>query len=332
MYPCHACKRHVRETEIECPFCRADLGSGKVCATTTVSAVVLTAFVFLGTSACSRSPSADDTAGTTTSQETSTEASTTTTTDESETETTLVGTDTEDETDDTTTLTTAGFYAGPESDWGGVSECDPFIQDCPEGEKCVPYASTGGTWDANKCVPITGDGQPGDPCVSGGIVEATDDCDGSGICWNLAEVDDQLVGVCTPFCEGTADDPECAEGQTCMIANDGSINVCIQACDPVAQNCTDGLTCAWVNNVFACVPVGEDPSPIGQPCDAIADCPFGAACVLAELVPGCEGSACCAAFCSLSMPTCVEPTSECVPFFEDPPPAGYEDIGICIAP
>lgn len=30
----------------------------------------------------------------------------------------------------------------PASDFGAVAECDPFAQDCPEGEKCVAYAST----------------------------------------------------------------------------------------------------------------------------------------------------------------------------------------------
>jgi hypothetical protein len=327
MYPCPGCKRHVRESERECPFCRSDLGSSQVYA---IGAVVLTAFVFLGTSACSRSPSSDDTPGTTTSPESTTEATTIDETSET-TMTTIVGTDTDDGPDDTT-LTTGSFYAGPDNDWGSVSECDPFAQDCPEGEKCVPYASTGGTWDANKCVPITGDGQPGDPCVYGGVIEATDDCDGSGICWNTQQIDGQSIGICTAFCEGTADTPQCNEGETCIISNEGSINLCIPSCDPNANECPDEYQCTWINDGFACVPVSQDPSGVGEPCTLINDCPSGSVCVLAELLAGCSDAACCAAFCSLSMPMCEEPFTECMSFFEDPPPAGFEDIGICVSP
>src|SRR5262245_29604034 len=61
----------------------------------------------------------------------------------------------------TTMGTTMGFV--PMTDTMAVSECDPWAQDCPEGEKCVAYGSTGGNWDANKCVLVTGDGQQGDP-------------------------------------------------------------------------------------------------------------------------------------------------------------------------
>jgi hypothetical protein len=123
-----------------------------------------------------------------------------------------------------TGLTTQGFTPSP-ADFGAVSECDPFAQDCPEGEKCVAYASTGGMLDANKCVPITGSGMPGDPCIYGGLVEATDDCDDVSYCWDVVDA----MGSCTQFCTGTADDPVCPGGFECLIAYDGSLNLCIDA-------------------------------------------------------------------------------------------------------
>jgi hypothetical protein len=44
-------------------------------------------------------------------------------------------------------------------------ECMARLQDCPEGLKCTAYAKVlQDTWDANKCVPETGDGVAGDPC------------------------------------------------------------------------------------------------------------------------------------------------------------------------
>jgi hypothetical protein len=296
-----------------------------------LTAVALTALVFLGTTGCSRDGSSEgETAGTTTTQGSSTEDSTTeistTIDDTSDSGMMSTETDTDDGTDDPT-LSGGSFYAGP-TDFSSPSECDPWMQDCPEGEKCVPYASTGGNWDANKCVVIIGDGEPGDACNSGGVVEATDNCDGSSVCWNVELIDDELVGTCTAFCTGTPDQPQCAEGSTCVVANDGSITLCMQACDPLAQDCEEGFGCHWVGNQFACL-AGLD-EPIGEPCD-VGECSAGSACVAAELVPDCAGTACCAAFCSISEPTCVEPTSECIPFFEDPP-AGYEDVGICVAP
>jgi len=81
----------------------------------------------------------------------------------SETGATSTETDTGDETDDSAD-TSAGFYA-PSSDITPVTACDPFLQGCPEGEKCVAYASTGGNWDANKCVPVFGDAGPGESCI-----------------------------------------------------------------------------------------------------------------------------------------------------------------------
>ncbi len=45
----------------------------------------------------------------------------------------------------------------PEPDQLIINECDPFAQDCPDGEKCVPYGSTGANGndtdqrDARKC-------------------------------------------------------------------------------------------------------------------------------------------------------------------------------------
>ena len=36
-------------------------------------------------------------------------------------------------------------------------------------------------------------------------------------------------------------------------------------------------------------------------------------------------------YCSLSNPVCEQPGTECVPLFDDPP-AGYEDVGLCVIP
>lgn len=231
----------------------------------------------------------------------------------------------------TTGVTTMGFVPD-DSDFGGVSECDPFMQDCPDGEKCVPYGSTGGNWDANKCVLVMGDGVEGDPCTYGGVVEATDSC-GAGLhCWDVMDVDGQPQGVCTAFCSGSADNPTCNPGTSCLIANDGSINLCIVTCDPLQQDCGSGLACFWANNDFNCIFTTQD-IPLGDPCGFINDCVAGTGCLAAEVMPNCNGSACCGAFCDLSDPTCMQQGTECSAFFEEGmAPPGYENVGVCILP
>jgi hypothetical protein len=230
--------------------------------------------------------------------------------------------------DASTTATTMGFV--PDEDFATVSECDPWAQDCPEGEKCVAYGSTGGNWDANKCVQVLGDGQQGDPCMYGGTVESTDDCGEDTWCWN---VNMDGVGTCTPFCTGTPDDPVCDPGYGCSIANNGSINICLLACDPLLQDCEGDNVCYYdFSGNFVCA-FAADMIPAGEPCGFINDCAPGNVCLSAEVFPECAGASCCGEFCDLADPTCTIAGTECAPFFEEgTAPPEYEDIGVCIIP
>ncbi|PRP92438.1 hypothetical protein ENSA5_49460 [Enhygromyxa salina] len=214
----------------------------------------------------------------------------------------------------------------------GEAECDPWAQDCPGGEKCVPYGSTGGNWDANKCVPVLGEGQPGDSCTYEGTSLATDSCGPESHCWDVMEVDGQLEGVCTSFCDGSADSPLCDPGTSCLIANEGSITLCIDTCDPLLQGCSEGLGCFWANNDFQCIfTAGEIPE--AEACAYINDCAPGLTCAAAEVLPSCSGSSCCAAYCDLAAPDCPQEGTECTPFFEEGlAPPTYEDVGLCILP
>jgi Mg-chelatase subunit ChlD len=120
---------------------------------------------------------------------------------------------------------------GPHPDFHAGSQCDPFLQDCPQGEKCVAYASGGVELDANKCVVVMGSGMPGHPCIYSGVVEAIDDCDGSSYCWDVTEVMGTVQGACAPFCTGTPDSPQCPADLECLIAYDDSINLCVDPSD-----------------------------------------------------------------------------------------------------
>ncbi len=209
----------------------------------------------------------------------------------------------------------------------GQSECDVFAQDCPEQEKCVPYASEGGTWDANECVPVQGDGMIGEPCTHSPI-DATDDCDENSACWLV----DEGMGTCTGFCSGSAGAPECPQGQYCLQFG-GVVAFCVDGCNPLEQACPAGQACFWTGEVFGCTILAAE-IPAGEPCGDFDDCGIGMICVDAASLPSCGGPSCCAEFCDLDCPDpCSQVGTSCVPLFAmGEAPLGEGDIGVCLAP
>lgn len=215
------------------------------------------------------------------------------------------------------------------------SQCDVFMQDCPDGDKCVPYSSSGDYFDGFTCVPVTGDQTHGEPCSYAGISVATDDCDAHSGCWNIQEIDGAQVGICHAFCMGTADNPECPQGSTCLISSSGSPGYCIIACDPVIQDCGPGLGCYWTSSDFQCVFTTLD-IPAGEPCSFLYDCAPGLLCATADALPTCNGAACCTPFCDVNVGDLqcdVLPGTNCQLFYEEGmAPPGYEDVGVCAVP
>ena len=244
---------------------------------------------------------------------------------------------------DTDTDTGSDFVPGGDILDGG--DCDPFAQDCPEDEKCSAYDITGDDqFNANKCVPILGDGAAGDPCVFDGYVVATDDCDGQHFCYPVGLGDqDQLLGSCAPYCQDNGDFPSCPGMLACYLAHEGSINLCLPTCDPLAQDCADAnATCQWgydgtvsggFDELFFCVQRGADVG-LAQACSHINDCAAGSICLEAALVPDCADEACCTSYCEVGgMGGCdAQPGTSCEAFFLDPAPAGYELVGVCVGP
>ena len=321
MHPCSSCQRYILARDALCPFCGEVQHQAPSPVQAFVGALILGAAML--SSGCATDTGGQNEGGTT--------STTSTTTIESGSESGFgeTETDTGDVTDDSSD-SPASFYA-PSSDISGVTECDPFFQDCPEGDKCVPYGSTGGGWDANKCVPVTGDGIPGDICIYGGTVEATDDCDDTSHCWNVVDVDGMNVGVCAPFCGGTPDEPLCPEFSACLIANDGTITLCLDTCDPLAQDCGPTTGCFWSEPDFLCL-LSSVETPAGEPCLFINDCAPGNVCTDAALVPGCMESACCASLCALDdLEACADPEQSCIAFFDEDASPGYENVGLCLA-
>jgi hypothetical protein len=234
-----------------------------------------------------------------------------------------------------------------EPDGGGVSfECDIFAQDCPEGEKCMPWANDGGTvWNATRCSPIDDNpGQPGDECtVEGSGTSGIDTCDLGSMCW---DVDGKTnVGTCVAMCTGDEANPICEDPATsCAIANDGAIVLCLLSCDPILQDCAEGQACYPIQDAWSCAPDASGEAGIyGDACEYINACDPGFICVDASAVPAgevCSGAGgCCTGVCDTSDPMgddqCegVAGGQTCQPWYEEGnEPPGYEDVGVCALP
>jgi hypothetical protein len=236
--------------------------------------------------------------------------------------------------------TTCSFICDTGEETGPAPDCDLWAQDCPEGEKCMPWANDGGNaWNSARCSPVDDDpGQAGDECtVEGSGVSGIDTCGIGLMCWNVNE---ENIGTCAAFCGGTEANPVCENpNESCVIANDGFLILCLPNCDPLLQDCNEGEACYPVNDAFACAPDASGTLGLyADPCEYINACDPGLFCANAEAVPNCAGSqGCCSNFCDLAAQdpnaSCVGDGQECVTWYEEgQSPPGFEDIGACAIP
>jgi len=224
-------------------------------------------------------------------------------------------------------------------------ECDVWAQDCPEGEKCMPWANDGGdSWNATKCTPLDPDPkQPGETCtVEGSGVSGVDDCELGAMCWDVDP--ETLEGVCVGLCTGSPIAPICSDPETqCSIYNDALLPLCLAACDPLVQDCPDGDLCIPASGPdgFICIlDASGDEGQYGDPCEKVNVCDPGLFCANAESVPDCVSMVgCCTEFCDLTAPDPLAYCSgvadgiECVPWYEPgQAPQGYDHVGACTLP
>jgi hypothetical protein len=219
-------------------------------------------------------------------------------------------------------------------------ECNLFDEECPRGEKCMPWANDGsGSWNATRCSPLDPNpGQVGDPCtVEGSGVSGIDDCAQYSMCWDVDPRTNE--GVCAGFCMGSRANPTCPDGLTCVISS-GPLILCLAKCDPLLQDCAEGDGCYAIDGVFECsMDASGDDGDVGDACVFRSDCDPGTACSAAALVPGCASASCCAPFCDASesdaSSVCDEavPGTQCEPWYEmGRAPPGLDDVGLCTAP
>lgn len=204
--------------------------------------------------------------------------------------------------------------------------CDPFLQDCPAGAKCAPYVDGGGDeWNANKCVPVTGDGTSGEACTyTGSAVSGEDSCRLGYFCSN---------GVCVALCGGTAEVPACAQGSFCLLGNGGVLSLCLATCDPLDPKvCMDGQACiegAGADDEYEFVCFETGPLTAGSPCDSLNACAAGLFCEKFG-APNCsDDGGCCLKFCDLGLMGGCDEDAECLVY---PYPTDYPDLGYCGTP
>ncbi len=208
--------------------------------------------------------------------------------------------------------------------------CNPFAQDCQDGQKCMPYANDGGTaWNATKCVDTTGYGIAGDRCtVFSGSVGGEDDCAEGFMCW---DVDQEMNGTCIELCSGSADAPECGDYTTCFVGNEGVLPICLPTCNPLA-GCGEGEVCISHSgsNFYCALDASGEEGQVFDPCEFTNACDDGLGCFLSELAVECDPNSlgCCLPYCDTTdANTCPGTDQTCVPYFLFSAPPVFESWG-----
>lgn len=335
--PCEGCGRHLYAAQTSCPFC------GDTRPEPIGGLLPWVIAGLLGTVGCGPATTGDDGAPGGSSGEPGIETTDSTTMDPT-TSPSPVGSST-GSSDDASAMTASsdgldeagdnpcGFYAGCSPDGGTTDfECDIVAQDCPEGEKCMPWANDGGeVWNASRCSPLAGDAaEVGEPCaVEGSAVSGIDDCALGSMCFG---VDPRTnLGECVPMCSGTWDDPQCDAGQHCIQIGLAPVPLCADECNPLAFECTEGDNCTPSGDAFGCLPPSGSGGQ-GDPCEVVTGCDPGNVCVVAIALPECEDANCCTSYCDLAAPTCPDGLT-CTAFYEEgQAPEGLQTLGACIVP
>lgn len=239
-------------------------------------------------------------------------------------------------------ITSVGFcnldedeYWHCQPDGGGVLfECDVMAQDCPEGEKCMPWANDGGSaWNASRCSPVAPTpAQPGEACtVEGSAVSGVDSCDLGSMCWGVDPV--TLQGECVAHCGGDRANPVCGDADAlCVFHNGGALVVCLPSCNPLAPACDANETCIpEPSGAWACVPSITTSAADGDPCQFGNVCGPGSVCASPSAVPDCEGAlGCCAPTCDVNVGGCADAEAECTAWYPLGAPPSLEAVGLCV--
>lgn len=335
MRPCTGCRRHVRAAESRCPFCGAALVEGPAPA---VRGFVVGLAVF--GAACGPGKPEDTDGAASSSDSTATTSTSTTTGVAPTTGASSTGADTTQCASCGDSSSAGGFiYGSP--DGGTTVECDVWLQDCPEGQKCAPASLDGdSSWESLICVDVAPNpDKVGDACTAEGA-SGVDSCEKGAMCWNVSA--DTGKGTCIEQCKGSEQAPTCTDPFTeCVISGSGVLTLCLSRCDPLAQDCPNSSLCIPDPMSFEGFVCALDASGVeGQewdPCDSVNACDPGLFCADSAEAEECDQNAdgCCLPFCDTTvMPDpCMGVGQACLPFFAmGMAPPGLENVGACGIP
>ncbi len=237
--------------------------------------------------------------------------------------------------DDPDTGISTGFITDPDGGGcGGFSPgvmahcslCSYFEDSCVAGEACKPTDNANaGTWTTPVCRPVPDDatGQPGSDCtMEEGPFSGVDTCS-TGMCWNVDA--ETLEGSCVAFC--AADVPCANPDEACFEGNGGFVPVCLPRCSPLLQDCPAGQGCyPGTDANFVCIREGD---PLYSDAQTLhPQCPTGSFMATEDQIDCPEEGPCCAEFCDLSEPDCVDGFT-CAPLFPKGRNPGLQNEGYC---
>ncbi|MEM7153814.1 MAG: hypothetical protein AAF799_13280 [Myxococcota bacterium] len=219
----------------------------------------------------------------------------------------------------------------PSTTGGGGGFCNLVDQNCPEGEKCMPWANDGGMiWNSIRCSPVADNpGQPGDPCtVEGSQWSGIDDCDVGMMCFGVDPKTNE--GYCVSLCPGGGG-AQCETAQECEIQpGDLGLPICVPSCDPTAPDCGEGEGCFPGGSSFTCQPAAKMRLAVGTPCADPNTCEAGSMCAFAGLDCGqAAGEGCCAQVCDIGQPDPCPDAQACLPWFGGAGAPQWAHVGYC---
>lgn len=213
------------------------------------------------------------------------------------------------------------------------ADCNSWLQDCLEGQKCT----LDGGFQAAHCVNVV-PGAKGleEPCtMQGEPLSGFDDCGFGLVCYPVDP--DTGQGTCIPICTQEGGPTGCADpARFCTpLCQSCVVGVCVDACDPLADECPEGQICIDAGDGFQCVVDASGAGKqVGEPCQFFNDCGAGLWCAQPALIPDCPPMAdgCCTPYCDVGQPVCPG-ALECVAWYaEGQAPAGLEHVGVCVVP
>jgi hypothetical protein len=236
----------------------------------------------------------------------------------------------------------ADFVTAP--DGGSLTQCDLYADACPSAQKCVPYASDGGSKaDATRCVVVSDDpGALDAGCtVQSWIASGLDDCARGLFCavYDAAELSGRCLALCVADPE--QDDLTCFDPNArCVGPPDTLPRLCASDCDPFGSDCPAGRSCYRVDDHFVCLDdVSGKGGGYGDSCFFTNECDPAMLCADPPEFFECPYSdGCCTPLCDTRDPDasamCLgAPEHVCVSLFD----AGegsplFDWVGACVVP